>query len=124
MVLVGLQVLLGILFVLGAGVPKLYGEAFQVQLFADIGAGQWLRYAVGVLEVAGGLALLVPRLAGAAAAGLTVVMLGATLTWPVLMGQPEMSLVPAVILLLVAVVAVARRNEMVALVRTLGRSGG
>jgi hypothetical protein len=35
----------------------------MADLFADIGAGQWFRYAVGGPEVAGGVGLLVPRLA-------------------------------------------------------------
>jgi hypothetical protein len=48
-------------------------------LFGQIGAGQWLRYLVGVAELAGVVGLLVPRLAVAAAsiaagmAGVTVI---------------------------------------------------
>ena len=34
---------------------KLAGDPVMVDMFADIGAGQWLRYLVGALEVAGGL---------------------------------------------------------------------
>ena len=73
-----LQVLLALMFVLGTGVPKLLGDPFQVQTFAEVGVGQWLRYVVGVLEIAGGVGLLVPRLTGWAAAGLGLLMLGAT----------------------------------------------
>ena len=64
----------------GAGVMKLMGAAEMVTLFADIGAGQGLRYVVGALEVAGAVGLLVPRLAGLAALGLVGLMLGATFT--------------------------------------------
>src|SRR5262249_17633133 len=59
------------------GLAKLTGG--QVQEFADIGAGQWLRYFVGTAELAGGIGLLTPWLAGLAAAGLAAVMAGATI---------------------------------------------
>ncbi|WP_210728486.1 DoxX family membrane protein, partial [Cellulomonas septica] len=38
---------------LGAGASKLAGEAAMVEMFDDIGAGQWPRLLVGALEVAG-----------------------------------------------------------------------
>lgn len=74
-----LRVALALQF-LGAGVVKLIGDPAMVDMFATIGAGQWLRYLVGVLEVSGALGLLVPRLAALAALGLAGLMLGATLT--------------------------------------------
>lgn len=64
----------------GAGAAKLVGDAAMVDMFADIGSGQWLRFLVGALEVAAAVGLLVPRLAGPAASGLVVLMAGATLT--------------------------------------------
>jgi putative oxidoreductase len=73
-----LQVLLGLVFVVGSGAPKLFGEAYAVQIFEDLGAGPWLRVVVGLLEIAGGIGLLVPRLAGLAAACLVALMVGAT----------------------------------------------
>jgi putative oxidoreductase len=73
-----LQVLLALMFIVGSGAPKLFGEAYAVALFADLGAGQWLRYVVGVLEVAGGIGLLVPRFARLAASCLIALMVGAT----------------------------------------------
>lgn len=110
-----LQVLLGVLLAVGFGLPKLYGEPFQVQLFTDLGFGQWLRYAVGVLEVAGGIGLLVPRLAGLAAAGLAVVLVGATLTWIIPLGPPVMAVLPGTLLALMLIVVIARRREVAAL---------
>jgi putative oxidoreductase len=62
-----LQVLLAAMYVVASGVPKLVGDAYAVQIFDDLGTGQWLRVVVGLLEVAGGIGLLVPRLAGLAA---------------------------------------------------------
>ena len=73
------QILLAAFFVFVAALPKLVGSHFEVQQFAHIGAGQWLRYFVGTAELAGAIGLLTPWLAGLAAAGLAAVMAGATI---------------------------------------------
>jgi uncharacterized membrane protein len=64
----------------GGGLLKLSGSPAMVDMFAAIGAGQWLRYLVGALEVAGAVGLLVPRLSGLAALGLVGLLVGATAT--------------------------------------------
>src|SRR5262249_61649718 len=63
------QILLAAFFVFGAAVPKLTGSHQAVQEFGLIGAGQWFRYLVGAVELAGAIGLLTPWLAGRAAAG-------------------------------------------------------
>ena len=78
-VVLALRLVLAAVF-LAAGLAKLGGEPAMVRMFADIGAGDWLRPVVGVLEVAGAVGLLVRPLAGAAAAGLAGLMTGATVT--------------------------------------------
>jgi putative oxidoreductase len=86
------QVALASQFV-GGGVMKLSGNPVMVDMFAEIGAGQWFRYLVGALEVAGALGLLLPRLCGLAALGLTGVMAGAVLTNIFILGEsPAMPL--------------------------------
>jgi putative oxidoreductase len=50
-----------------AAIPKLAGAHSAVQMFGQIGAGQWLCYLVGAAELAGAIGLLIPRLAGLAA---------------------------------------------------------
>ena len=65
---------------LGAGASKLAGEPAMLTMFDQIGAGQWLRYLVGALEVVGGIGVLVPRLSALAATGLVLLMVGATVT--------------------------------------------
>jgi putative oxidoreductase len=72
------QIVLALLFVFFA-VPKLSGRPGMVQEFAQIGAGQWMRYLVGTTELAGAIGLLTPWLAGLAAAGLAAEMVGATI---------------------------------------------
>lgn len=73
------QILLAAFFVFVAAVPKLSGSHDSVQEFSLIGAGQWLRYLVGITEVAGAIGLVTPWLAGPAAVGLAAEMAGATI---------------------------------------------
>src|SRR5829696_10090191 len=80
-----LQVLLAIMFAM-AGFAKVGGDAAMVEMFATIAIGQWFRYLVGALEIAGALGVLVPRLSGLAALGLLCLMAGATLTNPLVLG--------------------------------------
>lgn len=49
-----------------------------VETVEALGAGQWLRVALGCAELAGALGLLFPRLAWLAAGCLALLMLGAT----------------------------------------------
>jgi uncharacterized membrane protein YphA (DoxX/SURF4 family) len=71
------QIVLAAFFAFAA-VPKLAGAHSAVTMFGQIGAGQWLRYLVGTAELAGAAGLLIPRLAGPAAAGLAADMVGAS----------------------------------------------
>ena len=73
-----LRIALAALF-LGAGISKLAGDVAMVDMFATIGAGQWLRYFVGTCEVAGAIGVLIPRLSLLAAGGLALLMIGATI---------------------------------------------
>jgi len=72
-----LELAMGALF-LYLGGAKLQGSPLAVRLFQDIGWGQWFRYVTGVVELTGGLLLVVPRLAGASALLLMTVMVAAT----------------------------------------------
>jgi uncharacterized membrane protein YphA (DoxX/SURF4 family) len=73
------QILLAAFFLFVAAAPKLAGSHSEVQEFGLIGAGQWFRYLVGTVELAGAIGLLTPWLAGLAAAGLAADMAGATI---------------------------------------------
>ena len=112
-----LQVVLASQFV-PAGVMKLSGNPALVEMFADIGAGQWLRYLVGSLELAGAIGLLVPRLCGLAALGLAGLMVGAVVTNVFVLG--ESPALPIVYLLVAGVIAWFRR----AAIRDLIKEGG
>ncbi len=107
------RVALAVQFAAG-GLLKVTGSPAMVEMFADIGAGQWLRYLVGTCELLGGVGLVAPRVAGAAACGLVGLMIGATLTNVlVLEVSPALTLT---FLAAAAVVAWARRDDVRALV--------
>ena len=115
------QILLAALFV-NFALAKLTGG--MVQEFADIGAGQWLRYFVGTAELAGGIGLLTPWLAGLAAAGLAAVMAGATIiNATVLHNTTYGSLVwmTAPLCAACALLAYARRQQINALAAAIRR---
>jgi putative oxidoreductase len=90
-----LRVLLGGAFI-GAGCAKLAGVQAMVDIFQKVGLGQWFRIVTGLLEVSGGILLLIPRLTSYGAALLLLVCVGAlTAHLTVLGGNPA----PAMILL-------------------------
>jgi uncharacterized membrane protein len=106
------------------GIRKLIGDEVLVQTFSEIGAGQWLRYFVGTLEISGAIGLLIPRLAGLAAIGLAGVMTGAVATEVFLIPEGD-PVAPMVLLVLAATVAWFRRDRTIALLENgRGRMGG
>ena len=100
-----LQVLLALMFVM-AGASKVFGEAVMVEMFATIGVGQWFRHVVGVLEIAGAVGVLIPRLSGLAALGLVCLMVGAAITNVFVLGASPLT--PIVLMVVGAFVAWGR----------------
>jgi len=98
-----------------AGVAKLTSIPFMVDLFAQIGLGQWFRVLTGAVEVAGAVALLVPGLASIAGLWLGATMIGAVAAHLfVLHSNPG----PAMVLgLLNTLVVYLRRDELAALLQ-------
>ncbi|MEU5995475.1 DoxX family protein [Spirillospora sp. NPDC047418] len=119
-VLWGAQILLAAFLLIASGLPKLVGQADAVETFELIGWGQWFRYVTGVVEVAGAIALVVPRLAGLAATALIGLMAGAILT-QILVIEPAWSAMPAAFAVVFALIAWDRRAETRALLRSLKR---
>jgi len=97
-----LQILVALIF-LAAGGAKLAGMERMVTIFDDIGIGQWFRYLTGGLEVIGGIVVLVPRLAVAAALVLACIMVGAVFTHLAVIGGSPL---PALVLLVLTVAIV------------------
>ena len=102
---------------LAAGFAKLAGVPFMVDLFAQIGVGQWFRVVTGVVEITGAVALLIPGLASIGALWLGGTMIGAVATHLFVL---HTSPVPAIVLgLLNAVVLYLRRDELIALLHRI-----
>ena len=113
-----LQVILALQFVM-AGLAKLFGDPAMVEMFATIGIGQWFRYAVGTLEVAGAVGVLVPRVSGLAALGLVCLMIGAILTNLFVLGASP--LLPIGLLVVGALVAWGRWTQTRSLIASFRR---
>ena len=106
-----LSVLLAGVF-LAAGVPKLIGaEPLILQAAAMRGFPEWIRIVVAVVEVIGAIGLLVPATSAVAATLLALLMVPAAITQRV-SGEPGI-LVPAVLFVLLLVVAAMRRPDAV-----------
>ncbi|MBO1016901.1 DoxX family protein [Achromobacter sp. SD115] len=93
----GLRILAAVVF-LAAAAAKLSGAPEMVQAFDHIGLGQWFRIATGIVEVIGGIAVLIPATAFPGGLLLSATMVGAVLAHSFLI---EGSPVPALILLLI-----------------------
>src|SRR3712207_4621454 len=99
------QVLLALVFAM-ARLAKVFGDPAMVQMFATIGIGQWFRYVVGALEIAGAVGVLIPRLSGLAVLGLIGLMAGGTLNDVIVLGTNP--LLPIALMLVSALVAWGR----------------
>lgn len=101
-------VLLTALFVVMAAPHKLMAAEEAIENFRHFGYGPGFLRLIGTLELAGGLLLLWPRVAGYAAGVLGVVMIGAL--WSHLkMGETSQAITPVVVLLLLVAIGWARR---------------
>ncbi len=107
---------------LTTGVGKLTGEPISTATFAAIGAGDWLRHVVGVLEIAGGIGLLVPFLCGLAAAAFVLLLVGAVATQAFVIGDGV--LVPLVALVPILAIAWGRWDRTTAARRRALRTTG
>ncbi|HEX2176572.1 MAG TPA: DoxX family protein [Nocardioidaceae bacterium] len=110
-----IQVLLAVFFLVAAAGPKLFGQSVAVEMFDQIGLGQWFRFFVGTLELAGAIGLLVPRLAGLAALGLIGVMVGAVFTQLFVLDDPLLAITPVLLGVVLGLIAWGRGRETRAL---------
>lgn len=112
------QVLLAAFFVFSG--LMLFGDGL-IDKFDEIGVGQWLRYVTGALEIAGAIGLVIPRLCGLAALGLSGVMAGAVVTELFMLAEGG-PVLPAVLLVVCLVVAFFRRDTMLELLARLRKA--
>ncbi|MCO5994182.1 DoxX family protein [Actinoallomurus rhizosphaericola] len=107
-----IQILLAAFLLIASAAPKFAGQRDAVETFAKIGWGQWFRYVTGAVEAAGGIGLLIPRLAAWAGLGLIGLMIGAIIT-QVFVLVPAFAVLPAVFGVLFAVIARVRMPQAV-----------
>ena len=106
-----LRVLLAAVFALAGGM-KLATVEFEVRGFEHFGYAPWFMYAIGVLELGAGLALLHRRSAAWAALALGAVMAGAAASH-LRAGDGVLLALPALAFLaLLALVGAARRGDL------------
>jgi putative oxidoreductase len=114
---IGAWVVQGVLaaaFFAAAG-AKLAGVPYMVQLYDQIGLGQWFRVVTGLVEVIGALALVVPGLTSLGGLLLSFTMICAAVTCVFVL---HTSPVPAIVMgALNALVVYLRRDELMALIR-------
>ncbi len=82
-----------------------------VKLFQQIGAGQWFRYFTGVVEVLGGLLVLVPRTANLGLALLASIMASAVFILTLVLGRPADCIVSGGFLIGLVAFWLSRRNK-------------
>src|SRR5262245_34819945 len=76
-----------------------------VRVFEQIGFGQWFRYVTGVVEVAGGVLLWLPRATTLAVVLLVPTILGALLTHLLVIGPQPASVILMILLFGILVIA-------------------
>ena len=100
-----------------AGAAKVAGIPYMVNLFEQIGFGQWFRIVTGVVEIVGALALVYPGLASIGGLWLGFTMICAVATHLIVLHTTP---VPAVILgALNALIVYLRREELWAIARSV-----
>ncbi|WP_299939501.1 DoxX family protein [uncultured Microbulbifer sp.] len=95
-VIMGITMLLALTF-LAAGLTKFAGVTQVVLPFERLGM-PFMAKVIGLLEIAGAIGLLIPRLRHLAALGLSAIMLGAIVYHLTL--DPEKAALPGIILLI------------------------
>ena len=114
-----LQVLLAAVYAFSA-YGKLTAEAQNVAGFEAMGLGAPGMYIIGLLELAGAIAMFVPVLTGLAATCFVALMIGAV-TITLAIGGGALAVIPAVVGVVAAVVAWGRRDSTKALVQLVRR---
>ncbi len=114
-----LQVLLAVVYAFSA-FGKLTAEAQNVAGFQAMGLGNTGMYIIGALELAGAIAMFVPRLTGLAALCFVALMTGAVIM-TLAVGGGALAAIPATVGVVAAVVAWGRRDSTRGLVASVRR---
>ncbi|MFF7897851.1 DoxX family protein [Streptomyces sp. NPDC007920] len=114
------QVLLALFFVFAGALPKLIAHPTAVETFERMGWGGSGMYGIGVLELAGGVALLIPVLQSVSAVALSALMVGAFIV-QLTAFDGQNAATPVVLIVPLAVIAWARGDHNARLLRLVRR---
>jgi len=114
------QVLIALFYGVASALPKLIGNQYAVDAFDKIGWGSAGMYTIGALELAGGVALLIPVLQSVAAIALSALMVGAFVVQMTVFGG-ENAATPMILIVPLALIAWARRGSNADLLRLVRR---
>lgn len=95
---------------LAFGLDKFRGAEWA-GLFQQIGIGAWFRYFTGVVEIVGGVLVLIPRTVTAGLWLLACTMASAALILALVIGRPGDSVIPAVFFLCLVLFWLSRRER-------------
>ena len=84
-----------------------FSDPMWVRLFGQIGLGQWFRYLTGVMQIAGGLLVLIPRTSLAGIVLVACTMLGASVAWLTVLHAPWNAPIPGAIFAILVAIGVA-----------------
>ena len=104
-----LQILLAVLF-LYQGIDKFSERRLWLRIFEEIGFGQWFRYLTGVVEISGGLMLLIPKTTLVAVGLLACTMVGALLVHVLVIGAGPQTIFVCILLLMLCIIGARRVN--------------
>ncbi|MFE5187687.1 DoxX family protein [Streptomyces sp. NPDC056628] len=107
----GLQILLALFYALASALPKLIAHPSAAEAFDRLGWGSTGMYTIGVLELAGAVALLIPVLQSVAAIALSALMVGAFIVSVTALGG-ENAATPLILIVPLALIAWARRGSL------------
>jgi putative oxidoreductase len=95
---------------LSVGTSK-FRDPMWVRLFGQIGLGQWFRWLTGIMQIAAGVLVLIPRtsLAGIVLAACT--MLGASIVWITILHAPANAPIPGVLLAMLIAIGFGEYNR-------------
>jgi uncharacterized membrane protein YphA (DoxX/SURF4 family) len=115
-----LQVLLAAVYAFSAFL-KLTADPQNVAGFQAMGLGNAGMYVIGSLELAGAIAMFIPRLTGLAALCFVALMVGAVIITWAMIGGGVLVAIPATVGVVAAIVAWGRRDSTRRLVAQLRR---
>ncbi|MFI6036908.1 DoxX family protein [Streptomyces sp. NPDC051315] len=116
----GLQIVLALFYGIASALPKLIAHPSASEGFDRMGWGSAGMYAIGVLELAGAIALLVPVLQSVAAVGLGALMVGAFVV-QVVVFDGQNAATPLILIVPLTLIAWARRGSTAELLRLVRR---